>query len=129
MHLTFSKTVRLFFKWLYHFIVHLFIHSFFCPLKVLFIRECTSRGRGRGRGRSRLLAEQGAQCGAKSQYPRIMTWAKGRCSFRFPLAVYEGFIHRHQHWLVGFQIIICFFGGNFFFFFLQLEYGGKHLIF
>ena len=31
------------------------------------------------RGRSRLPTEQGAQCGAWSQDPKIMTWAKGKC--------------------------------------------------
>ena len=40
----------------------------------------TSRGSGRGRGRagSSLPTEQGAWCGAPSQDPGIMTWAKGR---------------------------------------------------
>ena len=33
---------------------------------------------GRRRGRSRLPAEQGAQCGAQSQNPEIMTQVKGR---------------------------------------------------
>ena len=33
----------------------------------------------RRRWRSRLLAEQGTRCGALSQDPEIMTWAKGRC--------------------------------------------------
>ena len=37
------------------------------------------RGTGRGRGRSRLFTEQGARCGAQSQDPGIVTWAKGRC--------------------------------------------------
>ena len=50
---------------------------------ILFIylaeRESTA-GRVAGRGRSRLPAEQGAPRGAWSQDPRIMTWAKGRCS-------------------------------------------------
>ena len=36
-------------------------------------------GADRGRKRSRLPAKQGAQCGAWSQDPGIMTWAKGRC--------------------------------------------------
>jgi len=35
-------------------------------------REGTQAG-GSGRGRSRLLAEQGAQCGARSQDPGTMT--------------------------------------------------------
>ena len=45
----------------------------------LFERESTQAGekrgaqRGRGRGRSRLTTEQGAQCGAPSQDPGIMT--------------------------------------------------------
>ena len=37
-------------------------------------------GRSRGRGRIRLPTEQGAWCGAQSQDPEIMTWAKGRPS-------------------------------------------------
>ena len=48
----------------------------------MFLRETESKqagerarveGRGRGRGRSRLLAAEGAQCGAPSQDPGIMT--------------------------------------------------------
>ena len=35
---------------------------------------------GNGRGRSRLPAEQGARCGARSQDLGIMTWAEGRRS-------------------------------------------------
>ena len=46
------------------------------PKKILFIceraRERVSRSRVKGRGRSRLLAEQGAQCGAPSQDPETM---------------------------------------------------------
>ena len=42
----------------------------------LFIWESVCRGRGRGR--SRLPAEQGAWCGARCQYFRIMTWTEGR---------------------------------------------------
>ena len=37
-----------------------------------------SVGRGSGRGRSGLPTEQGAQHGARSQDPEIMTWAEGR---------------------------------------------------
>ena len=36
-------------------------------------RDRTSRKRETGRGRSRLPTEQGAQCGAQSQDPEIMT--------------------------------------------------------
>ena len=36
-------------------------------------------GRGRGKGTSRPSAERGAGCGALSQDPEIMTWAKVRC--------------------------------------------------
>ena len=32
----------------------------------------------RGRGRSRLSMRQGAQCGAQTQDPVVMTWAEGR---------------------------------------------------
>ena len=39
-------------------------------------RECTSRRSSRGR--SRLPTAQGAQCGARSQDPRIMTRVDGR---------------------------------------------------
>ena len=42
-------------------------------------REKISTSSWSGRGRSRLPKEQGAHCGAQSQDPRIMTWAKGRC--------------------------------------------------
>ena len=42
------------------------------------VRESMSWGRGRWRGRGRLPKEQGAWCGARSQDPRIMPWAKGR---------------------------------------------------
>jgi len=48
-------------------------------LKILFIHsrekegESTSRGMGGGRGRSKLPTEQGAQHGARSQDPWIMT--------------------------------------------------------
>ena len=42
-------------------------------------RGNTSRRSSRRRGRSRLPTEQGAQCGAHSQYPGIMTQAEGRC--------------------------------------------------
>ena len=54
----------------------LFIYLFI----YLFDREIHSeRGiASRRRGRSRLPAEQGAQCGARSQDPGIMTWAEGR---------------------------------------------------
>ena len=52
----------------------------FFLFKILFIyfkesrvRESTSEDGGRGRGKSRLLAEQGAQCGAQVQDPEIMT--------------------------------------------------------
>ena len=41
-------------------------------------RASTNRWMDRERGRSRLPTEQGAQCGARSQDPGIMTWAKGR---------------------------------------------------
>ena len=63
--------------------------AIFCLfLKILFIhliqrdtdRENMSRGIGRGRGRSSLSTEQRALCRARSQYPGIMTWAKGRSS-------------------------------------------------
>ena len=43
----------------------------------LFERE-QERAQAEGRGRSRLPTEQGTSCGAQSQDPRIMTWAKGR---------------------------------------------------
>ena len=64
--------------------------------KTGFVRKCVTffkkrfylfeseRGRkykwrkGRGRGKSRLPFEQGARCGAWSQNPEMMTWAKGR---------------------------------------------------
>ena len=43
------------------------------------VRESMSRGRGEGRWTSRLPTDQGASHRAKSQDPRIMTWAKVRC--------------------------------------------------
>jgi len=53
---------------------------FFKDFIYLFDRERAQVGRvvDRGRRRSRLPAEQGARCGARSQHPGIMTWAEGR---------------------------------------------------
>ena len=45
----------------------------FCLFKRKGERESMSRGRGRGRGRSRFPSKQGAQCGAGSQDPEVMT--------------------------------------------------------
>ena len=42
-------------------------------------------GKGRGRGRSRLLTEQGAWSGARSQDADPMTWAKGNALLTEPL--------------------------------------------
>jgi len=58
-----------------------FLFFIFLNIFYLFIWERewereSMRG-GRVRGRSRLPAEQGAQCGTRSQDPGIMTWAKG----------------------------------------------------
>ena len=50
----------------------------FPPFTRTIFWQSTNRGSGRGRGRSRLLVEQGAQCGARSQDPGIMTWDEGR---------------------------------------------------
>ena len=54
-------------------------------LKILFIwhrereRPRSQVGRQGGRWRNRFPTEKGAQCGARIQDPRIMTWTKDRC--------------------------------------------------
>ena len=53
-------------------------------LKILFIylrERAQARGATEGEGEAALFPslKQGSQCGAPSQDPRIMTWAKGRC--------------------------------------------------
>ena len=64
--------------------VIIFCKLFFFQKLYLFIwetasqRESTSRRNSRGRGNNRLPTEQGAQHGAWSQDPGIMTWAEGR---------------------------------------------------
>ena len=40
---------------------------------------CLEGAEAEGEAYSLLPAEQGAQCGAWSQDPEIMTWAEGRC--------------------------------------------------
>ena len=58
---------------------------FFFKILCIYLRgrECMtkreSRSRGRGRGENKFLTEQGAQDGAWSQEPEIMTWAESRC--------------------------------------------------
>ena len=42
-------------------------------------QESTSKGSSKVRGRTRFLADQGARCGVRLQYPGIVTWAEGRC--------------------------------------------------
>ena len=61
---------------------------------ILFIWERESISRGRGRGRSRLPAEQRALC--QGLYPRIMTWAQGRCltdwATQAPIKSFKSFV-------------------------------------
>ena len=75
------KVLRSFcFCWLYFFNILLFIlknilYFFERKNEQARKRESTSREGGR----SRLLTEQGVQCGARSQDPEIMAWAEDRC--------------------------------------------------
>jgi len=50
-----------------------------------------------GRGRSRLPAERGAWCGARSQDSEIMTWAEGRCLTTEPPRHPEGASSLNNH--------------------------------
>ena len=56
---------------------------FFFKIPFIFLTqreiESTSKGSGRQRQRSRLPTHQGDLCGAQSQDPKIITWAKSRC--------------------------------------------------
>ena len=60
--------------------LNFFIKHIFKDFIYLFEREKRAQvvQTGRGRGRSRLLAEQGTRCRARSQDPETMTWGEGR---------------------------------------------------
>ena len=65
--------------WVFH--LWLVMYIYFKILFFLFMRDRES-DRDTGRGRSRL--PMGAWCRTRSQDPRMMTWAKGRCSTTEP---------------------------------------------
>ena len=58
-------------------------------------RENTSRSRGRGRERSRLSTEEEAWCGAQSQDPEIMTWAKDWHLTDWATQTPQGYVNFH----------------------------------
>ena len=55
-------------------LMHPICKDHFCKIFLIYLREkARVRERSRGRGKSRIPAEQGAQCGARSQDPGIRT--------------------------------------------------------
>ena len=89
----------------------IFVNCYLLKRSYLFIwerervRESTSRGSSRGRRRSRLPAEQGAQCGTRSQDLRITTWAEGRGLTDWAIQVPRALFF-YIHLFLGFILLV-----------------------